>query len=150
MATQTINVNGTPQVFNSVLFAINGDTNGTELNGYIKSVSYTTGTLAEHIEVMNSNAEPAGINSICSKPTCELGFVAGAFQTFYALLANGRFQEFSLSFIQYTTGDLAGPTQTMSINRAKLDELSGSAAANSPANPMNIRFKAVSITPLPI
>jgi hypothetical protein len=150
MAQQAINVNGTPQVFNSVLLAINGDTTGTEINGYIKSVSYTTGTLSEHVKTMNPDAKPITINSVCSEPSCEITFVAGAFATFYALLATSRFTKFSLSFIQYTTGDLAGPSQTMSINNAQLDQLSGTSSANSPENPLTIRFKATEIIPLPV
>ncbi len=145
-----INVNGTPQVFNSILLGINGDTKGTEINGYIKNVSYSTGTLSAHVITMRPDANPADVNQVCSEPVCTITFVAGAFTTFWAILATARTQKFNLSFIQYTTGDMAGPSQTMSINGARLDKLAGSAAANSPENPVTLDFKAISIIPLPV
>lgn len=148
MAAQTINVNGTPQVFNTVLLAINGDTS-VEINGYIKSVNWSTGTQSAHVQTMNPKAAPIRINPVVSSPTCEITFVAGAFASFYALLGS-RFTTFDLSFIQYTNGGLGQTTQTMSILNAMQNTSSGSSNASSPENPMTVSFNATEIIPLPI
>ncbi len=144
MAQQTINVNGTAQVFNNVLLSLNGDTS-IEINEYIKNIRFTTGTQTAHVPTINQNATPITTNAVCSSPSGSITFVSGNFETFYQFL-NGRFPKFTLQFIQYTTGDLAGPSRTLSINYAQLDDMSGSIDENSPANMNTIGFKATSIT----
>jgi hypothetical protein len=142
MAQQTINVNGNPQVFNNVILSINGDSQGVPLNGYIKNVRWSTGTQTDHVRTLNPLAEPITTNSITSSPQGSITFVAGAFGTFYQFL-NNRFTKFTLQFIQYTTGDLGGETQTLVIKNAQLDDLSGSSDEGSAANMNTIGFKSV-------
>lgn len=142
MAQQTINVNGTPQVFNNALLSINGETQGIDINGYIKNLRWSTGTQTAHVMTLNPLAAPITVNSICNSPSGSITFVAGAFETFYAFL-NGRFTKFTLQFIQYTTGDLT-TTKTLSINSAQLDDVSGAIDESSPANTLTVGFKAIS------
>lgn len=143
MAQQTINVNGTAQVFNAVLLTVNGDS-GVEINGYIKNIRFTTGTQSEHVTTINPLAQSIDVNPVCSTPSGSITFVSGNFENFYQFL-NDRYTRFSLSFIQYTTGDLDGATRTLAINNAKIDDISGSSDAGSPNNMNTMGFKCTNI-----
>lgn len=143
-----ININGTPQIFNTALMYINGgDEAGTEIDGYIQSISYTTGTQTEHVQTINSDAAPLTTNPINSTPSANITFATGAFANFYKFL-NNRFQKFTLSFIYYTTGDLNGAKQTFELKDCQLDAISGGVSTGSPNNTGTFGIKCTHITPL--
>ena len=142
-AASTINVNGTPQVFNNALLLLNGS-NAIDIQGYIMGIRWTTGTQSEHVQTLNENAQPIAINPINSTPSGTITFAPGAFTTFYTFL-NDRFTPFTLQFTYYTTGDLAGSTQDLLISGCKLDAVNGGVTPQSPANAGDFGFKATSI-----
>jgi len=148
MAQSTVNVNGTPQVFNNVLLSLNGDTTGFEINGYIKSIRWSTGTRTDHVKTLTTTADPLTTNSVSSSPAGSITFVSGAFSNIFKSFVNDRFTKFTLQFIEYTTGNIAGPNNILVISSAQLDDDSGTIDEGSPSNMRTIGFKATNIQTL--
>lgn len=138
-----VNVNGTLAVFNNVLLSVNG-TSGIEINDYVQSISWTTGTQSEHVITLTQTGFPRAVNTVMATPSGSITFAPGAFQTFYQFL-NDRYDYFTLQLTEFVTGNLAGAQQGILISNAKLDTLSGSSSASSPANMQTFSFKATQI-----
>lgn len=136
-------VNGTPVVWNNVLLSIDGETD-IPLNGYLTDISWTTGTQTEHVQTMNPLAQPITTNSINSSPRCNFTFAPAKVDGFVALLGD-RFNKFTLMLNYYVTGHMDQGTQTVLIQQAQEDELTGSAGAMKAANMGSISYKAVFI-----
>ncbi len=135
-------VQGTPQVYNAILVSINGSSS-VEINDYIKSISWSTGTQSENVKTINQNAAPITNNAVVSDPSVNISFAPGAWQNFYAML-NDRFSQFTLQLTNYTIGDLAGAQQNVLIQNARVNVNSGGSQASNPDNPSSVSFVATS------
>ena len=139
----TVTVNGTPQVFNNMMLFINGKKD-IDIQGYIMSINWSTGTQSEHVQTLNQLAEPITVNSINSSPSATITFAPGAYKNFYSFL-NDRFTPFTLNFNNYTTGNLNGSTKALVLNNGKLDIQTGSSSAQTPQNTGTFSVKCTSI-----
>lgn len=136
----SILVNGTPQVFNNMLVSFNGDSS-VELNNYIKSLSWSTGTQAENVKTVNQLAQPITNNQVVNDPSVSISFAPGAWQNFYAML-NDRGGQFTLQLTNYTTGNLSGAQQNVLIQNARINVNGGGVEATSSSNPSSVSFVA--------
>lgn len=138
-----VNANGAVQVLNTALLSVNGTT-GIDVQDYITSMRWTSGSQSDHISTINGQAQSIAVNPINSRPSGSITFVAGTFPTFYQFL-NNRNVPFSLQITMYTTGDLGGITQSVLLTNVLLDDIGGGVEAGNPANTNTFGFKCPSI-----
>ena len=142
MESTTINVNGTPIVFNNVLVSIDGDSS-FPINEYLTSITYTTGTQSDHVLTINKKSEPISTNLVVSRPVGTLSFAPMMSEAFYAFL-NDKYSTFTLQLIQYVTGHLDGPTKTLLIANARINEVSGGMKPSTAQNEGSVSYVATS------
>jgi hypothetical protein len=138
-----VTVNGTPQVFNNIILSVNGSTD-VEINGYILSIDWDTGSLTDYVQTMSPTATTLIVNPINGSNTATIRIANGYFPTFYGFL-NNRFSAFTLNFNNYTSGDLGGASQPLIIKNCKIDQQSGTSSAQSAANVVTLKVKATEI-----
>jgi hypothetical protein len=128
----TINVNGTPEVFNNVLVSVDGDTE-FPINEYLMGITYSTGSQADHVKTITKTGNPVATNVIVSSPTATLSFAPMMEEAFYTFL-NNKFSTFTMQLIQYVTGRLDGSRKTLLIENARINEVSGGMKPSSSSN----------------
>lgn len=136
-------VNGTPVVFNNMILSIDGETD-IPLNGYITDFNWTTGAQSGHVQTMNPLAQPVTTNAINCTPKCTFTFAPNKQDSFVALLGD-RFNKFTLMMNYYVTGMPESTSQTVLVQQAQEDELTGGGGAMRVANFGTISYNAVFI-----
>lgn len=144
MADTIVSINGTPQVYNHALVAIDGQTS-IDAQGFFTSLSWDTGTLMAYIHTINTTPRPIGINAVNAEPKGSLGFAPGKFPTFYKFLNGNINTYFSIQFNYYTVGDLSN-TQPILFTGCKISNQSGGVSPQSPANSGVMGFMCTDFT----
>lgn len=143
MATNTINVNGTPVVFNNVLVSVDGDTD-FPINEYLMGVTFSTGSQSDHVKTITKTGDPVTTNLVVSSPVATLTFAPMMADAFYTFL-NNKYSTFTLQLIQYVTGNMAGPRKTLLIENSRINENSGGMKPNSSSNDGSVSIVATKI-----
>lgn len=143
MAASKINVNGNPQVYNATVFSLNGDDNGVDVNGYIQSVTWSTGEQAEHGVTIDPLGNTKFTNLIVSKPTVALNFAQAALQIMYNFI-NDKFTISTLILKHYTVGNIDGQKLNVLITGLRVNNVGTTSAASKVQNDSTVTFVATS------